>query len=165
MAMFVGTIMECIAHLSTLKEGLYEIHEHKEKRTLSANALYWKCVSEMAKAMFISNACMHNQLLRKYGSHKVVDGEEVYVALPDTKETERQIDEDESNHFQPTNQRIKSKRWYILLKPSHEFDTAEMSRLIEGTADEMRQMGLVPPQDEIIQKSFERYEKSRKGDN
>lgn len=160
--MFIGTIMECIAHLSTLKEGLYEIHEHKEKRSLSANALYWKCVGEMAKAMFITNACMHNQLLRKYGPHKVIDGEEVYVTLPDTKEAEREIDEDKTNHLLPTSQRIRSKRWYILLKPSHEFDTAEMSRLIEGTADEMRHMGLIPPQDQVIQSAIENYERRHK---
>ena len=155
----IGTNLECISYLSQQKDGKFEVKEYKEKRSLNANALYWKCVTEMAKALQLSNACMHNQLLRKYGSHKVIDGEEVYIALPDTKETERQIDEDEYNHFQPTSQRIKSKRWYLLLKPSHEFDTAEMSRLIEGTADEMRHMGLIPPQDELIQKAIERYEK------
>lgn len=158
----IGTNLECISYLSQQKDGKFEVKEYKEKRSLNANALYWKCVAEMAKALQLSNACMHNQLLRKYGSHKVIDGEEVYIALPDTKETERQIDEDEYNHFQPTSQRIKSKRWYLLLKPSHEFDTAEMSRLIEGTAEEMRQMGLIPPQDEVIQKAIERYEKKGK---
>lgn len=158
----IGTNLECISYLSQQKDGKFEVKEYKEKRSLNANALYWKCVAEMAKALQLSNACMHNQLLRKYGSHKVIDGEEVYIALPDTKETERQVDEDEYNHFQPTSQRIKSKRWYLLLKPSHEFDTAEMSRLIEGTAEEMRQMGLIPPQDEVIQKAIERYEKKGK---
>ena len=158
----VGTNLECISFLSQQKDGRYEVKEFKEKRSLSANSLYWKCVTEMAKALQLSNACMHNQLLRKYGSHKTVDNEEVWLALPDTKETERQVDEDEYNHFQPTMKKTGSRRWYILLKPSHEFDTAEMSRLIEGVADEMRQMGLVPPQDELIQKAIERYEKKGK---
>lgn len=155
----IGTNLECISYLSQQKDGKFEVKEYKEKRSLNANALYWKCVAEMAKALQLSNACMHNQLLRKYGSHKVIDGEEVYIALPDTKAAEHQVDEDENNHFQSTNMKIKSMRWYILLKPSHEFDTAEMSRLIEGTADEMRHMGLIPPQDELIQKAIERYEK------
>ena len=158
----VGTNLECIAFLSQQKDGKFEVKEYKERRSLNANALYFKCVTEMAKALHLSNACMHNQLLRKYGSHKTVDNEEVWLALPDTKETERQVDEDEYNHFQPTMKKTGSRRWYILLKPSHEFDTAEMSRLIEGTADEMRQMGLVPPQDELIQKAIERYEKKGK---
>jgi hypothetical protein len=37
-----------------------------------------------------------------------------------------------------------------------------MSRLIDGTAEEMRQMGLVPPTDEELQKSLERYERNHK---
>ena len=155
----IGTNIEIIAWLSTQPEGKFEVKPYKEKRTLSANALYWKCITEMAKALMISNACMHNQILRKYGSHQIIDGEEVWVALPDTKKTERQVDEDEYNHFQPTSKKIKSKRWYILLKPSREFDTAEFSRLIEGVADEMRQMGMVPPQDELIQSAIELYER------
>jgi len=156
----IGTNIELISYLSALPEGKYEVKPYEEKRSLSANALYWKCVTEMAKALMISNACMHNQLLRKYGSHQLIDNEEVWVALPDTKATEVQVEEDEYNHFKPTSSKTKGKRWYILLKPSHEFDAAEMSRLIDGVADEMREMGLTPPQDDLIQKAIERYERT-----
>ena len=158
----IGTALECIAWLSTQKDGTFEVDFHKEKRSLSANALYFKMVREMAKALHISNPRMHNQLLRKYGVHQLMDGEEVWVALPDTVETEDQVEEDEYNHFQPTLQKTGSRRWYILLKPSHEFDTAEMSRLIDGTADEMRNMGLFPPMDEDIKRAIENYEKRHK---
>lgn len=158
----IGTALECIAWLSTQKEGTFEVDFHKEKRSLSANALYFKMVHQMAKALRISNHRMHNQLLRKYGVHQLIDGEEVWIALPDTAETEDQVEEDEYNHFQPTLKKTGSKRWYILLKPSHEFNTAEMSTLIDGTADEMRNMGLVPPMDEEIHRAIELYEKHRK---
>lgn len=156
-----GTALECIAWLSIQKDGQFDVSIHKEKRSLNANALYWSMCNQLAKALMLSNPAMHNQLLRRYGSRKLIDNEEVWIALPDTKATERQIEEDEFNHFLPTMKRTGSKRWYILLKPSHEFDTAEMSRLIEGVADEMRQCGLVPPMDEQIQKALERYEKRR----
>lgn len=155
-----GTNLELIAYLSTHPEGKWDLEPHKEKRSLSANSIYWMMVNQMAKALMISNPRMHNQLLRKYGSHQVISGEEVWIALPDTKETENAVEEDESNHFQPTMKRTGSKRWYLLLKPSHEFNTAEMSRLIEGTADEIRQMGLVPPMDRDIQKALENYERT-----
>jgi hypothetical protein len=158
----IGTALECIAWLSTQKDGTFEVDFHKEKRSLSANALYFKMVREMAKYLHISNPRMHNQLLRKYGVHQLMDGEEVWVALPDTVETEDQVEEDEYNHFQPTLKKTGSKRWYILLKPSHEFDTAEMSRLIDGAADEMRNMGLFPPMDEDIKRAIENYEKRHK---
>lgn len=156
----IGTNVELISYLSALPEGKYEVKPYEEKRSLSANALYWTGLTQLAKALRISNACMHNQLLRKYGSPKVIDGEIVYVALPDTKETERQVDEDENNHFQATQQKTKSRRWYKLLKPSHEFTTSEMSRLIDGLADEMRECGLTPPQEEQIKKAIERYERT-----
>lgn len=156
----VGTNIECIAYLSSEKEGKFTVEPFKEKRSLSANALYWKCVYQLAKALMISNPYCHNMLLRKYGTEEIIGGELVYVALPDTKETEYQVDEDEYTHLKPTTQRTKSKRWYLLLKPSHTFDTAEMSRLIDGVAEEMRQCGLVPPQDEEIEKAIERYERT-----
>ena len=159
----IGTALECIAWLSTQKDGTFEVDFHKEKRSLNANALYHKMVGQMAKALQLSNASMHNLLLRKYGVHQLIENEEVYVALPDTPETEKKVEEDEETHFQPTNKRTGSRRWYVMLKPSHEFTTAEMSRLIDGTADEMRQMGLIPPMDEDIHKAIENYERSKKG--
>lgn len=157
-----GTNLECIAYLSTQPEGKWVIEPYKEKRSLNANALYHKMVGEMAKVLRISNPAMHNQLLRKYGTRQLVDGEEVWIALPDTPEAEKQVEEDEYNHFQPTMKKTGSMRWYILLKPSHEFDTSEMSRLIDGTADEMRQMGLTPPMDEDMKRALDRYERTHK---
>lgn len=154
--------LEAIAFLSTQPEGTWDIVPHKEKRSLNANALYRMMVTQMAKALQISNPRMHNQLLRKYGTQQLIDGEQVWVALPDTKETEEEVEEDEYNHFQPTMRKTGTKRWYLLLKPSHEFDVAEMSRLIDGTADEMRHMGLVPPMDEAIEKAIQNYERNHK---
>ena len=159
----IGTAMEVIAWLSTQKDGqTFDCDYHKEKRSLSANSIYFKMVGQMAKALRLSNHAMHNQLLRKYGVPQLIDGEEVWIALPDTPETERQVEEDEYNHFQPTMRRTKSKRWYLLLKPSHEFNTSEMSRLIDGAADEMRNMGLIPPMDEDIHRAIENYERTHK---
>jgi hypothetical protein len=34
-----------------------------------------------------------------------------------------------------------------------------MSRLIDGTAEELRQIGLVPPMDEQIHKALDNYER------
>ena len=157
----IGTNLEVIAYLSSQPEGKYEVKPYEEKRSLSANALYWTGLTQLAKALRVSNACMHNQLLRKYGSPLIYDGQEVFITLPDTKEAEKQVEEDEYNHFQATPQKIKDRRWYRMLKPSHEFTTSEMSRLIDGLADEMRECGLTPPQEEQIKIAIERYERAR----
>lgn len=160
---FSGTAKELIVYLlGQDQETVFDLEIHREKRSLSANALYWQMCTQMAKALHITNQAMHNQLLGKYGSQQLVDNEEIWVALPDTEETERIVEQDEYNHFKATSKKTGSKRWYKLLKPSHEFDTSEMSRLIDGTADEMRQMGLIPPMDEDIRKAIEQYEKRSK---
>lgn len=153
-----GSVIECIAWLSQQKEGTFEVNPFHEKRSLNANAMYFKMCGQMAKAINISTAHMHNLLLRKYGEVEIVDGQEVFFALPDTPEAEKQVEEDAVNHFLPTQQKIGSRRWYKLLKPSHEFDTVQMARLIDGAAEEMRQMGLTPPMDEQIQKAIELYD-------
>ena len=162
MADFHGTILECIAFLSKQTEGEFEIKDYHPKRSISANALYWQMVTQMASSLRITNAYMHNQLLRRYGVIEEMDGQEVWIAVPDTAEAEKRADEDEIYHLKPTPKIYKSKRWYLLLKPSHEFNSAEMSRLIDGTASEMREMGLVPPMDEDIQRAIERMEKKEK---
>lgn len=156
-----GTALECIAFLSQQKiDARFDVEIHEEKRSINANALYRKMAGQMASAMNLSNACMHNQLLRKYGVLEEVGGDNVWIALPDTKEAERQVEEDEYNHFQPTMRKTGNMRWYLLIKPSHEYTVKEMSRLIDGTAEEMRQMGLIPPTDEVISKAIERYERT-----
>lgn len=157
-----GTPLECISYLARLKDGIYEVKPYHPKRSLSANALYWQMVTKMASSLRISNSYMHNQLLRRYGVIEEIDGQEVWIAVPDTAEAEKRADEDEIYHLKPTPKIYKSKRWYLLLKPSHEFNSAEMSRLIDGTASEMREMGLVPPMDEDIQRAIERMEKNDK---
>lgn len=156
-----GTIIQCIAYLSTQKEGMFDVVPHEEKRSLNANALYRKMAGQIAQVLNISNARIHNQLLRKYGPEEIVGGDRVWIALDDTEEVEKQVEEDENNHFKPTMRKTGSKRWYILMKPSHEFSVKEMSRLIDGTAEEMRQMGLVPPTDEEVEKAIARFEKSK----
>lgn len=157
----IGTLMQVIAWLSTQKDGLYEVKEHKEKRSLNANNLYWKCVDELSKALKEPKPYVHNLLLRRMEIPWTYDGEIQYVFLPDNDKTLRATELDDIYHYKPTSYVWQDRRRYILLKPSHEYDKEEMSRLIELVTDEMKQCGLVPPQDEIIQKAIERMEKSR----
>ena len=95
---------------------------------------------------------MHNHLLRKYGQTEIFDGKIAYIMLPDTKDTEKRIDEMEECHFAPTSQTKRGKdditnRAYRLLKGSHTYDTKEMSELIDGTVSEAKELGIetLPP--------------------
>ena len=134
-----------------------QVKKHREKRSLDANSYYWLLLGKLAKVHKISNNYCHNVMLRRYGVLEEFDGSPVYTVIPDTDEAEKKADESEKYHIKPTsNVREgndgKMYRTYVLLKGSHSYDTAEMSRLISGLRDECLQCGIpVETPDEIAQ--------------
>ena len=158
----VGTILECIAWLSSQKEGMFEIFPHITKRSLSANGLYWLCVDRIAKCEKKPKAYIHNLLLRRLDIGEEIDGCTIYVPLPDTDSAEIWAEYNELYHYSPTLQFQGGKRWYKMLKRSSQFNVEEMSRLIDLAIDELRNYGLPVPGEEVIMKALEEYERKNK---
>ena len=136
--------------VGNIKAGIMyavEIKRHRKRRSLDQNAMYWSILGQIAKALGISNSKAHNLMLRRYGAVETIDGKTIKLVLPDTEEAAQRADEAESYHIKPTSQ-VKvgtdgiNYRTYLLLKGSHDMDTAEMKRLIDGVMDEAKQMGL-----------------------
>lgn len=48
------------------KDKLFEIKEHKDKRTLTQNSYYWALVNEIANKMRLSKDELHFKLLKDY---------------------------------------------------------------------------------------------------
>jgi hypothetical protein len=124
-----------------------KVKKKTEKRSLDANAYYWSLLNKLANVLKISNNYCHNVMLRRYGVLEEIDGKPWYVVIPDTEEAEKTADEADKYHIKPTsNVREGSDgimyRTYLMLKGSHEYDTAEMSRLISGLVDECKQCGI-----------------------
>jgi hypothetical protein len=134
----------------TYKDGVrvsIKVTKYNEKRSLDANAYYWQLLTKLAGVLKISNPYCHNVMLRRYGVLEEIDGKPVYLVIPDTDEAEKKADESETYHIKPTsNVREgndgKMYRTYMLLKGSHQYSTAEMSRLISGLVDECRQQNI-----------------------
>lgn len=155
--------------LSGLDSLDVEIRKQRKKRSLDANAYYWKLASEAAEALHVSKPYIHNYLLRKYGQIEIVDGQGVYMVLPDTESAQKAIDEAQSYHLKPTSQVKEGKggvmyRTYMMLKGSSEYDTKEMSRLIDGLVSECREMGIetIPPEElERMMAAYDRKYKKK----
>jgi hypothetical protein len=132
-----------------------KLSEHKEGRSLNANAYYWVLIDKLSKALRISRNYCHNVMLRRYGTLALMDETPIYALIPDTDEAQKKADESETFHVKPTsNVRTgtdgKMYRTYMVLKGSHEYDTAEMAALISGLRDECTQVGIqVETPDEI----------------
>lgn len=124
-----------------------DIEKYRKKRSLDANAYYWKVLTILAEKLEVSKPFMHNYMLRKYGQLEYFDGKLAYTMLPDTPETEKKVDEMQEAHFSPTAKVLPGKdginyRSYVLLRGSHSYDTNEMSKLIDGLLTEAKDAGI-----------------------
>lgn len=112
-----------------------EVKKHRERRTLDANAYFHLLVDKMSKELRVTADEVKHRLVCDYGS----DG--VYVRLPASANIEsfgvkyyRLIGESKGTQ-KPCND-------YLVYKPTHEMDRAEMARLIDGTVEEAKQLGI-----------------------
>ena len=139
--------MEIASSTESGKVYTVEIKEYRQKRSLSANAFYWSTLSELAKVLNTSVPELHNLMLRRYGQLERYGDQLVYVVLPDTDEASKKADCAETYHIKPTSQVKEGKdgnlyRTYMLLRGSSTYDTAEMSRLIDGLLSECKEVGM-----------------------
>lgn len=147
------------------KKLTVEIKQYREKRSLDANAYYWQLLTQLADALNISKPAAHNRMLRQYGQLMIIDEQAVYTVLPDTAEAEKAINAAETYHLKPTSQVKQGKggkmyRTYMMLRGSSDYDTKEMSVLINGLVEECKEQGIetIPP-DELrrILSNAEKY--------
>lgn len=142
--------------------------KYREKRSLDANAYYWQLLSKVAEKAKLSNQEAHNLMLRKYGQIFMIDGKAVYLVLPDTEEAEKTADNAETYHIRATSQVKEGKdgkmyRTYIMLRGSSDYDTKEMSVLIEGLVADAKELGIETMTEEEIERMMEQYEKHYAG--
>lgn len=123
------------------------IQKAKKKRGLTANAFYWATLAQLARSLGVTNAYIHNTMLRQYGQPEIYGGKVVYVMLPDTNETEEKTLEAMTNHLRPTSQVRNGSdgvtyRAYMLLRGSSTYTTEEFSRLLDGLLEACKEAGV-----------------------
>lgn len=123
------------------KDTVYDvkIDKHREKRSINANAYLWKLVTEIGNILNKSKEEVYLQMLIDYGQSKMVSilseidvkGYFKYYKLAGTSI----LNGKEFNH-------------YKIYKGSSEYDTKEMSILLEGVVQEAKNLG-IKTKDEI----------------
>ncbi len=138
------------AELAELGDLMVTIEKRKKKRSLDANAYYWLLVGKIGKHTGASKNHIHNMMLDRYGElDQMPDGSLIPFCIRDD------IDylEFPYPHLKPTQKTLskgnKLYRWYFQIKGSSEYNTAEMSQLIEGVVSECKEMGIetLPPEE------------------
>ena len=139
----------------------------KEKRSLDSNAYYWQLLTKLAGKLKTSVPELHNIFLRRKGQPEIIDGQMIYLVIPDTEEAEKRALSEETYHMKPTSEVHLGKdgklyRTYYMLRGSHTYDTAEMSQLIEELVSECKEQGIETLPPEEVERMMEQYGKEIK---
>lgn len=146
----------------------YEIKEHKDKRSLTQNSYYWKLLSILARKLHLTNARLHNLMLRDCSYPFIIGGQMAMQPIPDTEEAENEVLEAVTYHLKPTSGVIEGKngamfRWYVVLRGSSTMNTEEMSGLLDRLIAECKEQGIetLPP-DELARMRADELEMERR---
>lgn len=120
------------------REQLYEIKEYKEKRSLNANAYAWCLLTKIADVVRADKEEVYLTMLKRYGQSELVsvlsdinvEGFFKYYEVAGTS----MLNGKEFTH-------------YKVFKGSSEYDTREMSILIDGIVSEAKLLDIetLPP--------------------
>lgn len=134
------------------KDTVYDvkIDKHREKRSLNANAYLWKLVTEIGNILNKSKEEVYLQMLIDYGQSEMVSilseidvkGYFKYYKLAGTSI----LNDKEFNH-------------YKIYKGSSEYDTKEMSILLNGVVQEAKNLGIKTKDDIELERLVEEWEK------
>lgn len=136
-------LIEGVGEVDPGKDYEITIKQIREGRSLNANSYYFRLVRKCAEAKNITPTEYHNRNLAELSiPWKNAKGETHWTLQRDDDFWLRQ----KETHFCPTDVTEDRKgvtyRWFYLLKPSHLFDTKEMSRLIDGIVQDAKTLGI-----------------------
>ena len=115
------------------KELDIQVKEHREKRSLNANAYAWVLINEIANAMKLDKDEVYFDMLKHYGQVEV-------ISVKDGINLKNYI-----KYFEEFGRsELKGTLFihYKIYKGSSEFDTKEMSIFIDGIIQEAKNLGI-----------------------
>lgn len=145
MEVITGNIFQITTKLMNLpqedKQKIFDVSEHKEKRSLSQNAYAYKLINEIANKTNISKEQVHFDMLKHYSQvSKIMLRADIDIKgfIP-YYELEGYAD-------------VKGTKYaaYKIYKPSHEMNTYEMSVYLNGIIMEAENLGIPTLSEEKI---------------
>ncbi len=143
------------------KELDIEIRQHREKRSKNANAYFHVLVNKIAGETGEADETVKTRLVIEYG---VVARDEddmiIGFKLPSSVDVSKIYPY--TRLFDQRMENGKNFNCYLVLKATHDMNTKEMARLIDGTIEEARELGIETDTPETLaryKEEWSRYEK------
>lgn len=118
------------------------IAQHREHRGLSQNNYYWVLLTPVAAKLRVSTAYLHNQLLRMHPRLRLIGNYPQYVLIPNTEEAWNLVMETTDYHLIPTNEYLGDDRKYMMIRGSSDYNTEEMSVLLDDLIEVAKGQGI-----------------------
>ena len=137
-------VMETADFSSLLGKPLdINVNVHREKRSLDQNAYFHVLVDRLRNALHpMTFAAVKNWLITSYGQVEYMDGEPVFYVTQAPPEYVQNLPEPHlalrTTHLEDDNLVYT----YQIYRGSHTYNTAEMAQLLDGTRQELRDLGL-----------------------
>lgn len=137
-----GTIKSIVvtllqSQLDPDKEWVCELKEKRNKRSLDSNSYYWLLVHRYAEWSRRSDIYIHNEMMSRFGQPQMEKEGNLTLWMLDSVEW-RELP---YIHLRPTSETEtvggNLYRAYVVMRGSHEYDSAEFSRLIDGLIEEI----------------------------
>lgn len=136
----INGIIQGYNSLKNIEKLDIEIKQHREKRSLNANSYFWALVTEIANVTRSSKEEVYIDMLRNYGQSDMVS----VLSHIDVSSYFKYYEEAGTSRLNG-----KDFTHYKVFKGSSEYDTKEMSILIDGVVSECKQLGIetIPPEE------------------
>ena len=141
----------------------WDIREWKPERTRSQNSYFHVLVGKIAKVLKVSNTAVKNKLIADYGYY---DADIGHVIVKDSLD----YLEFEQLHLKPSTRTQEMAngelyRVFYVMRGTHTYNTAEMTRILDATIEEAKQLGIETLPPEELQRMKEMSEKREKAQN
>ena len=126
--------------------------KHREKRSLNANGLLWKCIGDIAEALRADKWEVYLTMLKRYGKFTYIVVKEKAVDAVKAQWRECEV----IGEITVNGQKAVQMLCYF---GSSTLDSKEFSVLLDGVISEMKEMGLETPMQSDLKRVIEEYEK------
>lgn len=128
--------------------------KHREKRSLDSNAYFHALCDKLRQVMGISMAECKNHLIAAYGQVEYINDKQAVIK---TNIEPSQMYTQEYLHVWCIKADPEGAFWYRVYRGSHTYNTAEMAKLIDGTVQECKAVGIETATPEEIRMMNERW--------
>lgn len=147
-------ITEQLDGLANCEKLSIKVTKYREKRSLDANGLLWKCLGDIAGALGMDKWEVYLKMLKRYGKYTYIVVKENAVEAVKAQWRECEV----LGEIEVNGQKAIQMLCYF---GSSTYNTKEFSVLLDGVISEMKEMGLPTPMSEEMRVALEKWEEKR----